>query len=275
MAFDIKPARDFHHYGVGVRRTDLLRAGGGAGIRALREQYIPKFLRDAGIDDVRTRGMRLVVDINEKGPSWVHLFAGTGVPNVNPQDWRTPKDHQSLRPDQSNVISHESTDVFGFEVRDPKSELHFLMLAMNGTKSFMDPLFTSDLWDQMFFGAEAVLQKLLSGTDLTPAAVRIISNAGFGFQLVPSVSFDVQAYFDNVPALNPSVYGFAIDDNGMVECPANGNGKPLKYDPNTPLREIIEMIEERKKIVGFGQDEKTARAALDRLIMFRLGQIRR
>jgi|GEM_PF-6611821 len=263
MTFRVK-ARDYFHYAVAVKREDIIGRGAGA-VRALREQYIPRFMKMAGITDVKERGLRLVIDLNAEGASRMHLFAGEGAPNVNPQDWRVPKDHPSL-------ITHQTLGV-----TDHKTEIHFLSLSSPEINSFMDPCFTPNMWEDMFIAAQATLKALIKRYDLVPVTVRMISNAGLGFQFLPRAHFYVQAYFDGrlVSELDPVLYGFAVRNNGVIEVNANGTSKLLKSDPAQEQAEIIRMIDERGSITGSGPEQKEARIAIDRLLLWRLAEIRR
>lgn len=270
-----------------IRSVDLKRLFPG-GLDRMRRGDIPQFMRTAGIEDFKSSGFRLVVDVPAFYPSMdtrseqlatVHMFSGKFTPNLSPQDWMTPKPAvwdpgaeikfydlciEAARRGASNMQfgntmyypGGRNVSVFGVSDGDPKAGTHFLMLAEKRSATMADDNFNyGDLYD-FFSGAH----QILSGLSIADQKTRYAVNFGLGYQAMPRVHMHVMSFAGYMPKILPQDYGFTVSEDGSVTSPEES---PIH-------QQILDIIEKRRDIAGFDDEARQERKTLDLEIMSQL-----
>ncbi len=241
----------------------------------LRENVVPAFMLLAGVTDLTQTGFRMVVDITPPVKPTIHLVAGVGVPNLSPQDWRTPQTTSWNPQDEAPffdscaeaagesleqmkfglgmLYAGDERDVFGVYDGDPKAKTHFLMLAAQRFGTMVDEEFTAKHWVKFFQNTYKILESL----GLTNQPTRYIVNSGAGYQLAPRLHMHVQNSKGSMPRIFPHDYDFEIFPDGTILAPV-GSSKHAA---------VIALIDQRQTIEGFSNEAIAQRKEIDQKIL--------
>ncbi len=277
----------YRHWRITLKnKRDLPQGPGGilrspAAVAELRDEFLPNFMLIAGLNDLTRRGFRMVVESADSvcAPE-IHLISGQGVAAQNPQDWLSPsvpwnpqapavffeKCAEAAASGQAKMAfgnqmlyAGENRDVFGVRDGDPKSDIHFLILAREAFGNFMDQGFTAEHLNQFFETAFRISHTLMFEFD----PVRYTANLGTGFQVGPRVHMHVQHAREDLPSLFPQTYGFSVTKQGTVTAPADSPAH----------KEVVRLIAARQEIKGFSSEAAAQRRAIDQQLFVKLNRL--
>ncbi|MDD5382833.1 MAG: HIT domain-containing protein [Candidatus Margulisbacteria bacterium] len=268
-----------HHLVLDLKGGIEIPKGPGGHLRSreavaeLREELLPDFSAQAGIQELTERGLRMSVDIARNSSPVIQLIAGPDVAAQSPQDWLSPSvvwnpnapalffercaeaaadGADKMAFGNKMLYADKQREFFGVVDGDLKAETHFLVLARAAFGNILDHGFTADHLNRFFETAFQICKQL----GILDQQIRFIANTGTGFQVGPRVHMHVLSSRESLPSMFPVDYGFSVVAGGTIVSP---EGSAI-HD------EVIALIGKRQQIKGFTEQAKTERKAIDSLL---------
>jgi diadenosine tetraphosphate (Ap4A) HIT family hydrolase len=263
-------------------RNSVSHLGSLAAAAELREQIIPDFMAQAGINNLQESGLRLTVDAAPYEAPIVRLTAGPDVPAQNPQDWLSPSvvwnpqakadffelcAKAAAAGDGTMKFGNEmfyavgNREIFGVMDGNPKQETHFLVLASAVFGNIMDRGFTAAHLHSFFETAFAICRQL----GVMDQPIRYVANTGTGFQQGPRVHLHVLSDHRGLPSMSPEAYGFNVGNKGVISAPAE----------SLAHLEVMNLISRRLEIKEFTAEAKAAKLELDAQLFSKLAALKK
>jgi diadenosine tetraphosphate (Ap4A) HIT family hydrolase len=239
-------------------------------------------MRAAGIDCLTEQGFRVAVEVRRQNASpEIHLIAGDRASAQNPQDWLTPSTtwnpsgpaaffekcaeaavagQERMAFGNQMVYAGGNREIFGVMDGDPKSEIHFLVLATRSFGNFMDADFTVDHMIKFFETAYRICEEM----GVLDQHIRLVSNIGTGFQVGARVHMHVQSAREGLPSMFPHDYGFEVGEGGVIRAPEGSEVHGL----------VTTLIGMRQQIKGFSSHAAEVKQGIDQILLGQLEKIK-
>jgi|GEM_PF-2111512 len=253
-------------------------------VKELRGNILPRFMEGGEIEDLTEKGFRVAVDIRPPYPSpEVHLISGNDVSAQNPQDWLSPQTKWNpegpavffekcawsatrgleIAPEPFGnrmLYAGKEREVFGVMDGDPKSETHFLVLAVPVFGNIVDAGFTAEHMIKFFETAYQICEEM----GILDQHIRFVLNTGTGFQVGARVHMHVQSAKEGLPIMFPEDYGFEVAECGVIRAPADSEVHGL----------VTTLIRARQQIQGFSSHAVEVKKGIDQILFGQLEKIK-